>query len=226
MTESKKELEINYLPLEDLNPNPWNTNKVSAEKFIKLKQGLEQIGWFKAIVCRELPDGSLEILGGYHRVLAAMELGWKTAPVQILYDIADSTAKQIGIMDNGDYGQDDQEALSKLLQEFSSEELQILHYDDSELSDLLSFTEINFDALGIDEDAANDDLYDDDDDINAPSKEPQTHKLLRFKVHNSDLEDVMEVMKSISNKHELDSPDSQQNMGDALVLLVENYKNK
>lgn len=216
-----------FLSLDLLDPNPWNSNVVAPHKYEKLKAGMQQRGWIKSLIVREKDDGRYEILGGYHRWKVAQELGWTEAPCDVHSDITDSVAKQIGIMDNGDYGEDDPIQLSKILKELEEESADltaVLHYDSSELDGLLNFSDIDFDDLGISDDDADEEYLSSVEETSGSAAE--THQLLRFKVHNAELEDVLSVIKAVQDKEGLNSPDSQQNMGDALVFLANSYKNK
>ena len=90
-----------------LRPNPWNTNSVGAQNFEKLKGSIEKLGFFKPILARELDGGQFEILGGEHRWRAAMEQGISTVPVISVGKISDLVAKQMSLVDNERYGEDD-----------------------------------------------------------------------------------------------------------------------
>ncbi|EKK3990780.1 phage minor tail protein L [Cronobacter sakazakii] len=105
----------------NLRPNPWNTNSVGAQNFEKLKGSIEKLGFFKPILTRELDGGFFEILGGEHRWRAAMEQGISTVPVISVGKINDLVAKQMSLVDNERYGEDDQVALQRLIEEIQSE---------------------------------------------------------------------------------------------------------
>ena len=113
-----------------LRPNPWNTNSVGAQNFEKLKGSIEKLGFFKPILARELDGGLFEILGGEHRWRAAMEQGISTVPVISVGKISDLVAKQMSLVDNERYGEDDQVALQRLIEEIQSE----LDYQLSEIA--------------------------------------------------------------------------------------------
>lgn len=106
------DVKITILQVEvaNLRPNPWNTNSVGAQNFEKLKGSIEKLGFFKPILVRELDGGIFEILGGEHRWRAAMEQGISTVPVISVGKINDLVAKQMSLVDNERYGEDDQVA--------------------------------------------------------------------------------------------------------------------
>ena len=117
------DVKITILQVEvaNLRPNPWNTNSVGAQNFEKLKGSIEKLGFFKPILARELDGGIFEILGGEHRWRAAMEQGISTVPVMSVGKINDLVAKQMSLVDNERYGEDDQIALQRLIEEIQSE---------------------------------------------------------------------------------------------------------
>ncbi|MEI6934074.1 ParB/RepB/Spo0J family partition protein, partial [Klebsiella pneumoniae] len=96
----------------------------------KLKGSIEKLGFFKPILARELDGGQFEILGGEHRWRAAMEQGISTVPVISVGKISDLVAKQMSLVDNERYGEDDQVALQRLIEEIQSE----LDYQLSEIA--------------------------------------------------------------------------------------------
>lgn len=108
-------------------PNDFNPNHVSPENMEKLKASINDLGFVSAVVVRELPDGTLEILGGQHRVETAVALGIKEIPVLNLGVISDAKAKKIGLVDNARYGVDDTISLAKVFEEIgvSPEQLEI-----------------------------------------------------------------------------------------------------
>lgn len=117
------DVKITILQVEvaNLRPNTWNTNSVGAQNFEKLKGSIEKLGFFKPILARELDGGVFEILGGEHRWRAAMEQGISTVPVISVGKINDLVAKQMSLVDNERYGEDDQVALQRLIEEIQSE---------------------------------------------------------------------------------------------------------
>src|SRR5437762_10365036 len=94
-----------------LQPNPWNTNVVSPDNEAKIDASNQRLGMFKPIIVRELPDGTLQILGGAHRRESAIRLGWDQVPVFNVGPVSDKQAKEIGLADNARYGHDDTLAL-------------------------------------------------------------------------------------------------------------------
>lgn len=89
----------------DLAPNPWNYNGMSASMFAAAKQSIIDNGFCVEIQVRAVgpdnPDGhgryeeaGLEIIDGYHRWLAAQELGMKKVPIRNLGILSDLEAER------------------------------------------------------------------------------------------------------------------------------------
>lgn len=121
---------IMQVEVANLRPNPWNTNSVGAQNFEKLKGSIEKLGFFKPILARELDGGFFEILGGEHRWRAAMEQGISTVPVISVGKFNDLVAKQMSLVDNERYGEDDQVALQRLIEEIRALAVTLITYHD------------------------------------------------------------------------------------------------
>ena len=199
----------------DLRPNPWNTNSVQQEEMQKLIASLERHGWVRPVLARR-SGATIEILGGQHRVEAAKELGHDTVPVIVLSDVSDDRAKEIGLIDNARYGQDDATALSELMEELGGvlEMAEFLPIGESEIAALS--TEIDDDEI---ENLLNEDDGKEEKD-EKPSKPTKTHQTMRFKVPIADADDVQDKIEKIMSEQGFTDSDSLTNAGDALVWLV------
>lgn len=216
-----KEKVMQHVNPVELRPNPWNTNVVGSENEMKLDESIRKFGMFKPVVVRELPDGSLEILGGEHRAASAARIGLPVIPVFNLGKIDDTQAKQIGLVDNGRYGNDDTLQLAALLKEIGSvEELEsFLPFSDQEFNSIMAAGEINLDDL---------DSISPLDPIGAPTplaKTPQTTTIMRFKVQLEDADRITEVINNIIKTQGLTESDSLTNAGDALIHLINGVEN-
>lgn len=205
----------------DLKPNPWNTNTVSPQNEEKLEGSIERLGMFKPLVLRTLPDGTLQILGGEHRLEAAKNAGIKRVPCVNLGIIDDVKAKEISLVDNGRYGSDDTLKLAALMDELGGSNILSMFtpYSDADFSSIFSSTSIDLDDLDLD----------DEDDVPALDTSPsqpatQTHQIMRFKVPIEDVDDVTETMNFIMKIQKLTASDSLTNAGDALVYVSNAYK--
>lgn len=203
-----------------LRPNPWNTNSVAPDNMEKLAASLERHGWVKPVLARETEDG-IEILGGQHRTMAAIELGHETVPVLVLEDVDDTRAKEIGLIDNARYGDDDVIGLAELLDELggASAMATFLPIGDEELAALA--TDISDDDI--------DDLLDDSekpDPDDKPSKPAaKTHQVMRFKVPIADADRVTDFFERVMEDQGFTEEDALTNAGDALVHAVKELKN-
>ncbi|EED0130794.1 ParB N-terminal domain-containing protein [Escherichia coli] len=209
----------------NLRPNTWNTNSVGAQNFEKLKGSIEKLGFFKPILARELEDGFFEILGGEHRWRAAIEQGISTVPVLSVGKISDVVAKQMSLVDNERYGEDDQIALQRFIEEIQSEldyQLsEIAPYDDEISMVLAKEAAIDLEALealsrGSDEPV-------DTDKREKTERVGAEHQTMRFKVTFDASDRVAETIKNIIKEQAINTGNEMENAGEALVWLVDYY---
>lgn len=188
----------------DLIPNKWNTNKVDRDNFEKLKKSLTALGNFKPVVCRETRTGALEILGGFHRVEAAKELGWLTVPVINLGSIDDNKAKEISLVDNTRYGKDDAEALAKLLDEMDTDLLEIVLPEEET---------IELPEPELEPDMGEDKLIEKDDDF----------KTLRFRLEIDKAEEIEAILHNLCRDKGFKLIDGYNDTAQALyhILVIE-----
>lgn len=198
--------------------NPWNTNIVSPENEEKIKASLKRFGMFRPIIVRTLDDGAFEILGGEHRWSVAKKLGYDTVPVINLGKITDRKAKEIGLVDNGRYGEDDALQLSELLKGLgdTDEILSFLPYDGDDLATIFSSSSIALDEL---------DIPDDDGLSEMPVlKAAQSHQIMRFKIQLEDSDLVQQMIEGAMKSQGFTEDDSLMNAGNALVHILRSLK--
>lgn len=212
------QIEIQHVPTGQLKPNPWNSNVVGPEMERRLEASMKRFGCYKPIVVRTLADGSLEILGGQHRWQTAKNLAHETVPVVNLGQMPDRRAKEIGLADNGRYGEDDALKLASILKDVGEDEVvQFLPFTADDLAGIFAAESIDLDDL---------DIKDDDDgksleDIGAAPRATITHALMRFKVPVEDQERVEAFFKHVITKEGLSKEeDSLIAAGAALVSIV------
>lgn len=201
-------------------PNPWNSNVVGPEMERRLENSMKKRGCYKEIVVRRLPDGTLQILGGQHRTQVAIRLGFATVPVVVLSDIDDRAAKEIGLADNGRYGEDDGLKLAQILRDIGEMDVnEMLPYTSQDLAGIFAVEDIDLDRLGIDDDL--DDLGKGPlslDDVKA--RPAATHVLMRFKVPIGDQATVEKLVDSVIKQQGLKKEgDSLIGAGMALVTI-------
>jgi ParB-like chromosome segregation protein Spo0J len=208
-------LRIDNLDPKTLRANPWNTNHVSPDNERKLEESIRRFGFFKPILAREV-GGQLEVIGGEHRWQAALSLGETTVPVVNLGAIDDQKAKEISLVDNGRYGQDDTLQLANLLEELgdTAELVEFMPYDNAELESIFSSVSIALDDL---------ELTDEDEKppVLPTSKPVQQFQVMRFKVPMEDAEMVAKRMEAIMKQQKFTEDDSLTNAGLALVHLCQ-----
>lgn len=198
-----------------LKPSHWNPNVVSPDNEHKLEESLKRHGFFKPALVRELADGSLEIVGGQHRIEAAQRLGYKEVPVVNLGQISDKKAQELCLLDNGRYGADNTLQLAEILEGLGGvdELAAFMPYSETDLASIFSSVNI---ALGDLE------LPDLDEDVpSLPREKPlQTHQILRFKVPVDDVQDITDLIERTIKVQKFTESDSLTNAGDALVFLL------
>ncbi|MDX5412776.1 MAG: ParB N-terminal domain-containing protein [Rhodobacterales bacterium] len=200
-----------------LYPNPWNTNAVGPENMEKLIASLERHGWVRPVLARETGD-RMQILGGQHRVEAAIILGHETVPVINLGEIDDQRAKEIGLIDNARYGEDDAIGLMELLHDLGGV---------GEMSNFLPISNAELAALGTEiDDQEIDDLLDDtkdEKDTEERVKPVKTHQIMRFKVPIADADRIADLVERVMEEQGFTEADSLANAGDALVWIANNW---
>lgn len=205
-----------------LKPNPWNTNKVTPENMAKLEKSIRDLGFVSAVVVRELPDGTLQILGGQHRVETAVAMGLKEVPCLNLGSVPDAKAKKIGLVDNARYGVDESIGLAKLLEDIglsSTELAEFLPFTQQDFESITAAVNFNLDDLemGIDED---EDLDVDVDDLKKATKPVKTHDVLRFRLPLGDAERVRQLVERTMKAESLHDDDELTAAGMALAILL------
>lgn len=206
-----------------LRPNPWNTNVVSPENERKIEASLERFksigGFFKPIIVRETPTG-LEILGGQHRWEASVRLGYESVPVANVGPIDDRMAKEIGLADNGRYGEDDLAGLSALLTELggADEVMSFLPYTEADMNQIFSASSINLEDLG---GAPEEKPI----DLEALGGGPGT-QVLRFKVPIEDASWITTMLETVAKRQGYTGDDSMTNAGNALVHALNELRTK
>lgn len=209
-----KRLRIDDVDPNLLSKNPWNTNVVSPDNDEKLSSSIDRLGFFKPIIVRETPAGRLEVLGGEHRWQHAIAKGLPTVPVTNLGPIDDKTAKEISLVDNGRYGQDDTLKLAALLDSIG---------DPQDLSTFMPYSSADLEMIFSSVTVSLDDLELDDDDDRAPAptstKKVQEFQFMKFKVPIDDAATVKAKIDDIIKTQKYDDHDSLANAGMALVDL-------
>jgi len=209
-------LKLEHVDPKLLKPNEWNSNVVSSENKKKLETSIDRLGNFKPILVRELSDGTLEIIGGANRRDAEIKRGTQKVPIINLGRIDDTKAKEMGLVDNERYGEDDADLLQKLINELGTmDELStFLPYAEDEFDSFWSKDSIDLDALDLDE----------DDELPTESPQPSssapTHRISRFKLSIADSEWLSDLIETTQKRNGFTTSDALTNAGDALIHLL------
>lgn len=217
-----KHLDMEYVDPRALKPNPWNSNQMDVLNEEKLDNSIEQLGFIKPVIVRQLDDGTLEILGGEHRAQSAIRLGYDEVPVTNLGSISDVDAKKIGLVDNGRYGEDDLDMLNDIFKDIGNAEeiMSFFPISEDEIENIFDHDiEVDLAALHVDE------LEDDEEEesIDLDDVAPtaiKTHQVVRFKVPIEDAQRVTEFLERIMSEQGFTESDAMTNAGDALTHVV------
>lgn len=199
----------------DLVSNPWNSNVVSPDNDLKLEESIKRYGMFKPAIVRELSNGKLQIIGGEHRVQIAKRLGLQSIPIVSLGTIDDKRAKEISLVDNGRFGEDDSVKLAEIFESIGGYEdlISVMPLSMEDLNSVFVNSSIALDEL--------DSLALPDDEVELPKeKATQTHQIMRFKVPIKDVETITKIIEKTIKVQGFDDSDSMTNAGDALVHLL------
>ncbi|GJM43291.1 MAG: hypothetical protein DHS20C21_01330 [Gemmatimonadota bacterium] len=138
---------ITEIPVDQLEANPWNPNKMSDETFAKLKAYVEREGLVEPLVVRAVKGRDKhQLLGGFHRWTIAKELGYDTVPCVVLR-LSDRRAKILTINLNEMKGQAAPHLMADLVHDLSHD-LSLddlatqLPYDLADLRDLTDLLKI------------------------------------------------------------------------------------
>ncbi len=212
------------VPTDSLAPNPWNTNKLDATAYRKLRESIERLGVFKPVVVRELENGELEIIGGEHRWSVVNELGWDEIQVANVGCISDAEAKAISVLDNERFGEDDEIAFQRLLEDIQSD----LDFD---LADVM---DVNFDldqvltASGVDADELLDGLDDDLDATPERSKEKvetgtDSKQTMRFRLDHDEASEIKNIVNSVIAEQGISTGSEFDDAGEAIYFIIKQW---
>jgi ParB/RepB/Spo0J family partition protein len=152
--ETKKEIkgQVVIVPIDTLQPNPWNPNRQSDFIFEKEKISIHEHGFIDPVLARTV-EGQFQIIDGEHRWKAAKELGYGEISVLNLGEVADAQAKKLTIILNETRGKADYNLMGKLLQDLSQtvaiEELAYsLPYTQMEIETMMVESNVDWDSVG------------------------------------------------------------------------------
>ncbi len=117
VSDAPQAIDVRVVSISDIEPNPWNPNKMDAFTYTKALDSIKRYGPIDPITVRPHPSvkGRWQIIDGEHRWKAARDLGLKTFPIVDLGPIDDQTAMKLTVVLNELRGQYDPRAMSDLL---------------------------------------------------------------------------------------------------------------
>jgi hypothetical protein len=89
--------------LRTLQPNPmrdFTIDPMDPEAVERLRQSIAEDGFWGGVVCRQLPDGTLQIAAGHHRVMAALGAGITEADLFVATDMDDRAMIRVYASEN------------------------------------------------------------------------------------------------------------------------------
>lgn len=126
MTEEKLEIhaDMELIPVEEIDPNPWNPNRMGDEIYADTVAFMRRHGMVGAIYVRPHPEQNgkyrVQIVDGEHRFRAAKDLGATRMPC-IVRELTDLEAKEATHNMDRLRGSPDPFALAQLIQDVSGE---------------------------------------------------------------------------------------------------------
>lgn len=130
------DIQIEYVPIDDLRPDPANPRRISDGALAALVRSVKEWGIVRPVLARRADH---VVIGGHQTLLAARKLGWTMTPVVFL-DLTPKKAQLLGIALNRISGEWDQDLLARLLAELdqsSEADLVLTGFADDEVRDLL-----------------------------------------------------------------------------------------
>ncbi|MDE9568849.1 ParB/RepB/Spo0J family partition protein [Xenorhabdus bovienii] len=214
-------------------PNGWNTNSVPVLNMDKLKVSVTKLGLFKPIIVREVGD-KYEILGGEHRWRVAVELGMPTIMVANLGELNDTTAKQISVIDNERYGEDDAGSFARLLEDIQAD-LSYSFFDLAPVDDILkdvmptltsesAFRELEALNAEMGMGSGMDESGIESMRGRAEKAEVSSYQTMRFKVSTDAAETIEAVIAAVICDESIKTGNKMEDAGEALLVIAEKYK--
>jgi hypothetical protein len=78
----------------------FTVDPMDLESVERLRMSIEEDGFWGGVVCRQLPDGTLQIGAGHHHVAAALEAGIVFADLFVAEDMDDATMIRVYAREN------------------------------------------------------------------------------------------------------------------------------
>jgi ParB-like chromosome segregation protein Spo0J len=143
-------IEVVYLRVDSMEPNPWNPNKMTDEMLRKEEESIREFGFVDPITVRRRRHmDKIQIIDGEHRWKAAANIGLEEIPCIIL-DVDDTTAEQLTIVLNDLRGKPNEERLAALVKDLSARRSmldleRVLPYKRERLAEMIAERKADFD---------------------------------------------------------------------------------
>lgn len=146
----RNRVNVILVPVDQIDPNPWNPNVQSDFIFGREIESIQSFGFVDPVTGRRKPDGRYEIIDGEHRWKAAKQIGMTELPFNDIGEIDDARAKKLTLVLNELKGKPDTEMLSDLLGDIKDalgDEFELgLPFTDGDLKTLLADDRIDWNS--------------------------------------------------------------------------------
>jgi DNA modification methylase len=136
----KRRIEIAYVKLAELVPDPRNPRKMSDDQRARLRRGLEEFGLVDPFIVRRADK---LVVGGHQRLKEAIALGFEEGPVVYLDQLNDQEAMALNILLNNPHaqGEFDMKMLSDSLSELDAEGMDatLTGFDEEQIQEIVTF---------------------------------------------------------------------------------------
>ena len=113
-------MEIIQLKIDQISPNNWNPNEMTATQSQALKESLDEFGNILPIIVRMGESGQYEVIDGEHRLATWQGMGNEEISA-IAIDASDTDAMRLTQILNRTRGQDNPEKLEELIRTLSEQ---------------------------------------------------------------------------------------------------------
>src|ERR1700676_3464982 len=99
MPETMPAVTLQQMPIDKIQPNPWNRQQFDSDALNELTESIKAGGIRKALIVRSMPDGSYQIASCNRRWLAAQKAGLKEVPCWI-QPLTDEQVAEMDVINN------------------------------------------------------------------------------------------------------------------------------
>lgn len=204
------------LSKDQIDPNPWNPNKMTERQNEALQESLSIYGQLAEIIVRPHPvePEKYQIIDGEHRL---SEFNNDEVWVNVVEGLSETQAKKLTITLNETRGKADKIELANLLSDLDQEVEELkqgLPYSSSELEELLDISQVNWEEFSEDFQQESSQQEEDED---------SGFVTLTAKLREEDMVRLRESYNAIAQEIELPSADDLA-WGEVLLKLAKQYE--